>query len=155
MKLGKLESLIRRHGAAGVDTSVLIYHFQALPPLGALAADALGWLAEEDGFFLSTLTLTELLVKPLQSDAGRGVKELEQALESFPGLTWVAPDYRIAREAARLGARYGLKLADAVILATTIQSGAKVFLTNDGDFRKVRSREAIEIAVLEDYLEVK
>ena len=153
MKLKHLESLIRRPGRAGVDTSILIYHLQELPRFGPLASTVLGWLAEEDGFFLSTLSLAELLVKPLQSGTKKEVEELEKALLDFPGLTWVAPDYAIARESARLRAAHGLRLPDAIILATAIASGAKVFVTNDHGFRKIRSKEKIEIAVLEEYLE--
>jgi predicted nucleic acid-binding protein len=136
-----------------VDTSILIYHFEAAPVFGALASKLLEILAEGEGFVFSTISLAEILVKPFQIGGSRKAGELEHSLASIPGIELHPLRADISREGARLRAKHGLKLPDALILATALASGAGLFVTNDGEFRKIGSREKIQIALLEDYLE--
>jgi predicted nucleic acid-binding protein len=85
----------------------------------------------------SPITLSECLVHPLQ----RGLKELEAA---FLGLIvgGEQTDFRVTgsiegQEAARLRARYGLRLADAFQTAVAITSGCQAILTNDQTLEQV------------------
>jgi len=90
----------------------------------------------------STLTLTEIMVKPLRE--GRKNEALDYAftIENFPNLTVKAPDVAIAIKAAELRAVYDIKTPDALHLATAITSGAEVFVSQDVGLKRVK-----EIAV--------
>lgn len=112
----------------GVDTNCLIYLAE--------------WQGSERQRFLrkrvfdgsrqivvSTLALAEILVKAYQS--GRSAAAARSALESLPGVHFVAPTADIAQEAARIRAETGLRLPDAIHVATATVSGAEAFLTND------------------------
>ena len=61
-----------------------------------------------------------------------------QVLTASPGWSVVDVDAAVAESAARLRARYGLRLPDAIQLATAIRSGSSALVTHDRDFSKVR-----------------
>ncbi len=57
----------------------------------------------------------------------------------------------VARRAARLRADYHLKPVDALQIATALEVGATLLITNDQGLRKLAPH--IEIAILKDFIE--
>jgi len=138
----------------GLDSSILIYHLEDLPPYSALTEAVFVALAE--GKFtavLSTISVTELLVKPFAEGRAERVAACEAFLQGLPHARWVAPHPEIAREAARLRASYRLRTPDALLVATALVEGAKGFLTNDQALRRVEAGEELHVVVLEEYVE--
>jgi len=84
---------------------------------------------------VSTLALAEILVKVYQS--GLSGAATRAALESLPGIHFVAPSADIAQEAARIRAATRFRLPDAVHIATAAVSGAEAFLTNDAQLDRL------------------
>lgn len=76
------------------------------------------------------------------------VAEARAALEAPPGLGILPVSADIAQEAARIRAATGVRLPDAVQLASAIAAGADAFLTNDR--RLQRPGTGIEVMVLDD-----
>jgi predicted nucleic acid-binding protein len=62
----------------------------------------------------------------------------------------VPPGYDIAQEAAQLRAGYGLRVPDALLLATALHEDAQAFLTNDTRLRRLKA-EGLTVMVLADY----
>ena len=60
-------------------------------------------------------------------------------------------DEKVAKEGARLRARYGLRASDALHLAAALVHGATAFPTNDGEFRKAQGC-GLEILLLDELL---
>lgn len=145
-----LTGLLKEHKVLGLDTSVLIYHFEDVPPYSSLT-EALFAAAGEGAVELvvPTLCVTEFLVKPWARGEG-AAKEALALLLGLPNARFVAPGVEAAAEAARLRARYGLRTPDALLLATARAGGATAFLTNDRALLRVR--EGLTIVVLEDLL---
>jgi len=84
---------------------------------------------------LSTVTLAEVLTGPYGHGRDALGKQLEAALCEFD----VHPlSVSIAVEAARLRARYRLRLPDAIQLATALEIGAWGLVTHDRDFSAVQ-----------------
>lgn len=118
-----------------IDTAPLIYWLEDHPRWG----DAYGALFEglDAGRWqglLSTVTLAELLTGPLQQGREELAERYAAALSdpgSFQLASLTAP---IAVNAARLRARYRLRLPDAVQLATALQGGAQALVSHDRDF---------------------
>jgi predicted nucleic acid-binding protein len=76
----------------------------------------------------SVLLLPEVLAKPLKDGEADAVK----ALSGFLARLDLRPvDRATAQLATVLGARYNLRAADAVHLATAVNMGARRFLTNN------------------------
>jgi predicted nucleic acid-binding protein len=76
----------------------------------------------------SVSLIPELLTRPLRSQAAEEMDALAVLLGRLELLT---VDAGTARLAAVLGARYGLRVADAVHLATAVNAGADRFITNN------------------------
>ena len=125
------------------DADVLIY--AAAPALSDGAPIRALFDAAEDDTSVgigSVLLIPEVLTKPLRT----GDMEEARSLAAFLGRLDLAPvDRAIAQAAAALGARHGLKAADAVHLATAISLGADRFITNN---RKDFSSDIDEIDVV-------
>lgn len=141
-----LHSFLRRHDRIALDTNVFIYSFETHPKYVVSAREVLAWV-EHPGHsaITSTVTLTELLVKPYQSLEERVVRRMKSFLISYPNLEWVPADIEIADLAGRLRAEHGLKTPDAILAATTIQSAATGLVTNDVVFKRVPQFETLVI----------
>jgi predicted nucleic acid-binding protein len=76
----------------------------------------------------SVLLVPELLSKPIREQR---IAELERLEGLLARLELLDVNAVVASLAASLGARYRLRAADAVHLATAVDSGADRFITND------------------------
>lgn len=114
------------------DADVLIYAATPGHPLGEPVRDLFRRVAEDSGELSagvgSVLLLPEVLSKPLREEANA---EVEALAELLGRLELMPLDEMTAGIAAGLGARYGLRAADAVHLATAVSAGAERFITNN------------------------
>lgn len=92
---------------------------------------------------VSVITEAELLVRP-ERDDNQSARERIGDMLSEDGFWVVAVDRRIARRAAVLRGRQKFKLADAIILATAIETGCEAIVSNDGEWTK----KPVEIPVI-------
>ncbi len=136
-----------------LDSNCLIYGFDApgSPRSDFIRAAVFAPLAAGEMEALTSLiTLTELLVQPFERGLPERARELRAALEGLPGFSMVPVDADIASEAARIRGMTGLRVPDAIQVATAIVSGAAAVLTNDGRIGK--AAVDIEVVVLDHLL---
>ncbi len=117
------------------DADVLIYAAVPGHPLGRRVAPLVGPPGNQAPAGIgSVLLLPEVLGKPLRDGQASEVRILAGLLASLD----LRPlDMATAELATSLSARYGLRAADAVHLATAVSTGADRFITNNQrDFRK-------------------
>lgn len=124
-----------------VDSAPLIYWLEdhrsfAERYAGLFEAHADGQLT----LAISTITVAEVLAGPFKKGALALAKRYERALSALD-VEPVSP--AIAVSAARLRARYGLKLPDALQLATALEVGAEALVTHDRDFARVEGIRVI------------
>lgn len=137
-------------GLVYIDANVLIYSVERIEPYRSLLEPL--WEQAQSGSLTvvsSPVIVTEVLVKPLQE----GNSEIEaQYREVFASNVFRLLDasYALFEDAARLRADTGLKTPDALHAATALSAGCTLFITNDGDFRRV---EDLPIVVLDDLIE--
>lgn len=119
-----------------VDTAPIIYVLEAhakfarrFEPL--FAAHGEGRLA----LAVSTVTIAEVLAGPFTAGEEALARRYRTVLES-----WRVVDLtgEVAEQAARLRAKYRLKLPDAVQLASALAVNADAVVTHDRDLGKVR-----------------
>ena len=149
--MGGLTEKLTGAGVVGLDTSIFIYHLESNPAYAALTKTVFENL--EDGKFqgvTSTITLMELTVLPWRMGHENVSREYEAILVNFPNLSIVDIDRNVVRLAAKLRADYNVTPADALQVAASLQSGAKVFLTNDKRLSGLQT--VIEILILDDFL---
>ena len=84
---------------------------------------------------VTTITIAELLTGPLRAGEEALAKRYRAVLDS-----WLVVDFTsdIAESAARLRGTYGLKLPDAIQLASALVINAHALVTHDRDFAQVR-----------------
>ena len=82
----------------------------------------------------SKLTLAEALVKPFREGNERYQQIYREALQDRASFHLVSVTRPLLVESARLRASTGLRLPDAIHLATAREAGCSTLVTNDDDF---------------------
>lgn len=146
--MAALASALVGHKLVALDTSVWIYHFEGSAAYGQAADSILEAINQgRIGAVVSELVLLELLVAPLKKGAQDAADEIELILLHFPHLQLAPVTRGVLVRAAEIRARYGLRTPDAIMVATAVESGATLAVTNDDAWRKV---EEIKIVLLRD-----
>jgi predicted nucleic acid-binding protein len=112
------------------DTNLFIYLFEGHGDLSKQVVSLRqAMLARGDQLLTSTLTLGEVLVKPVQ----RGDEELARKYEdAIAGSALLLPfDAKAARVYAELRCDRSLRAPDAIQLACAAAAGVDLFITND------------------------
>lgn len=124
-----------------VDTCILIYALENDGPLGERARDAL--LSAPSKLVVSALVVHELLVVPLRRGDHVLIDRIEAAISSLSLVDIAFDDYL---GASALRAQHpGLKLADALHLATARAAGCSELWTNDSRLSPVAAGFAIDV----------
>lgn len=140
--------LVRRHQKVGLDSNLLIYLIDNIPPWADRVAELV--TAIEGGHIaavMSALGLTEVLSGPSRDhDLGR-LERIHDEIQAIAGLTIVPLGAEVAVDAAVIWGMRGMPLADAIHLATARAAGATAFVTND---RRLRGSAKLEVVYLDD-----
>lgn len=149
--MGHLSERLASHTVIGLDTAIFIYHLEAHPRYLPLTQELLaGVQAGRWTAITSTVTVMELTVRPWQMDRPAVAREYETLLAHFPHLTLADVTRDVARRAAQLRARYRLRPADALQVATALVHGATAFVTNDRALKRLTP--ALDVIVLDDLI---
>jgi predicted nucleic acid-binding protein len=97
----------------------------------------------------SSLTLTEVLVKPLKDNDATLITAYRDLLLKSRYLAIVAIDTTIADRAAHLRAKYNLKTPDALQVAAALVDGCDGFLTNDSGLKRISEISVLVVDELE------
>jgi len=148
--LSRLRAFLQRHRTIALDTSVIIYQWDANIRYLPLTDFIFSWIERGDSqAVVSTVAMTELLVQPYRDADEQRVNHLYGLLATYPNLDWIALDLEIADIAARLRAIDRLQTPDALHAATAVRCRATGLITNDPAFERV---DAFETLVLDQLL---
>ncbi|MCG6116824.1 MAG: PIN domain-containing protein [Aquimonas sp.] len=124
-----------------VDAAPIIYTLEAHERYAARFAPLFQrHAAGELSLAVTTVTLAEVLAGPLKAGEEALAKRYRAVLESWR-VVELSGD--IAESAARLRAQYGLKLPDAIQLASALSINAEALVTHDRDFSRVRGMRVL------------
>jgi predicted nucleic acid-binding protein len=132
-----------------LDTNLFIYVFEQNPEFGEKAKAALEHI--ENGFVVgiaSSVSLTEILVKPIREGNLTLEKQYKLLFSHFPNLTILPIDNVVAEQAAYLRGKYNIKTPDALIVATALVANADLFITNDQRLEIVKEIKCVAIGQL-------
>ncbi len=147
-----LRERLEAHQFIGLDSSIFIYHFEA--NLNYLPLTELILAGVEQGTYgavTSTVTIMEITVHPWRAGRSDIAREYEVLLVHFPNLKVVEATREVARKAAQLRAKYNIRPADALQVATAVVSGATVWVSNDKKLKRLEPE--IDVIILEDFIE--
>jgi len=149
--MDRLRSLLMKHERVGLDTPIFIYHLESNPVYLPLTTELLGMVRNGAAVAVtSTITLMEINVRPLQLGRADVADEYELLISRFPNLHLYEVSIPVARIAAELRAKYRLRPADALQVATALHFDATLFVSND-DKLKAAANE-ITMLMLKDLL---
>jgi predicted nucleic acid-binding protein len=112
------------------DTNLFIYLIEDYGDLSARVAELRRrMLVRGDQLYTSTLTLGEVLVKPLEADNAQLARHYEEAL--MRGTTLASFDAGAARQYALIRRDRTVRPPDAIQLACAAQAHIDLFITND------------------------
>ena len=150
--MGNLTSLIEGKLVA-FDSAPLIYYLEEHPRYSAVSNELFDAIREKVVLGLtSILTLMEVLVLPLRAGRGSLANDYRRLLNHTRGLTLFPVDRAICERAAKVRADHSwLRTPDALQVATALEHGAQVIVTNDNRWKRLKE---IPVVVLEDYLTV-
>lgn len=135
-----------------LDTSVIIAYLDRRDRASGIAADVVDGLVRSgrNPAVVSMVTVAEVLVGPQRHRNDALHAEIIEFLTLLPGLVLRAVDLEVAQRAATLRARYRLRLADALIVATGLSAGAGGIVSNDREWRSMLPTEIGALLVLLD-----
>ncbi len=115
-----------------LDTAPLIYFIEGHSVYQEKLMEC--FVANDKGdfsFITSSITLLEVLVKPLKEGKPKLVSQYKKILLGASGIHIAEISNDIAEGAARLRAKYSLKTPDAIQIATALENQVDYFFTND------------------------
>jgi predicted nucleic acid-binding protein len=136
--LARLDAALGESERVLLDSSALIAFHQPAElahPLARRLLERIGQDADPLTGFYSMVTAAELLVRPIRA----GIAELgfmHAFLTSYPNLHGLPMDLHVAQQAATLRVAVGLRLPDAIVVASGLLAGCEAIVTNDGEWRK-------------------
>lgn len=114
-----------------LDSVICIYAVEGAPSFKARAqARLIALRAAGDEPAVSDLTWLECRVKPIRLGDAVSLSDMEAFLTASDVVRIPMPP-AVYERACRIRAAHGFKLADALHLATAVESGCALFLTND------------------------
>jgi len=134
----------------GLDSMCFIYQFADHPEFGALTNLIFTLLEEQKiSAVTSTVTVTEVFVKPEEANDQLTINEYEKVFKHLPNLEIIPVDFSLARLASKLRGRYrGIKTADSIQVAAALLKGCRGFITNDNALKQIKE---IEVIVIKDF----
>lgn len=126
------------------DTNVWVYAVESYP---AFIQELIVLLQSIDQgnqiAITSELSLAEVLVEPLQEQNKARQDAYKRAIVNRNNVFVVPVLREILIDAAQVRADTGLKLPDAIHVATAVRSQCSTFLTNDGQLKSLRSLNVV------------
>jgi predicted nucleic acid-binding protein len=127
---------LSRARQALLDTNAFIYYLSGEQPYLQVLQPLFRRIQEGSlSVIVSAITEAELLVRP-ERDDNAVAKERVADLLSEHGIYVLPVDRRIARRAAAIRGRHRMALADAIIVATAVETDCDVIVGNDGEWSR-------------------
>ena len=144
----KLVALLKGIDSIFIDTAPFIYYIEAYEKYIEAVDPLFSYISHGHiTAYTSFITLIEVLIKPIEEKDKRLVCKYEDLLTNSKGLILTDMDKNIAVESAKLRVKYRIKIPDAIQVASGLVNGAKAFITNDSNLKKIKE---IKVIVLED-----
>lgn len=133
-----------------LDTAPLIYFIEGHSTYQSVLTSLFDFNDKGSfSFVTSTVTLLEVLVKPLREGQTAVAKQYRDILINAQGIEIIDINSTIAEQAALLRAKYNVRTPDAIQLATSIEAGADYFLTNDNRLKAISEAAVITVSELQ------
>ena len=138
MSVADLDAALGGSDRVLLDSSTLIAYHNPEERSHVLARHLLNRVADDHDSiraYFSVVTATELLIRPIQT-AADDFTFMHQFLTTFPHLNVLPIDLTVAVQAATIRATTGIRLPDALVIASGLLAGCEAIVTNDDQWRR-------------------
>jgi predicted nucleic acid-binding protein len=145
-----LTNLLEQAHTIFIDTAPVIYFVEKKEPYWSLCN--LFFDQIDNGQLLgmiSPITIAESFYYPYKKEQQTLLRAFEQRLLNNSRIKVIPLTAVIAQRSAKLRAEYNLGLADALQIATAIETNCDLFLTNDQQLQRVTGLSGLQIVILE------
>ena len=150
MELSLLKTL-KGIDSVAIDTSPFIYYIEEHKDYIRVIDPLFNLMGQSKIIaYTSVVTLIEVLTRPIEENNNELVATYEKLLTSSENLILVDIDKQMGVESAKLRAKYNIRTPDAIQLAAGLVNGAKVFITNDANLKKIKE---IKVVILDDFIQ--
>lgn len=133
MSAARLDAALGPSTRVLLDTSTLIAYHQPAEAAHALAKHVLVRIGNQTdplvGYY-AMVTAAELLIRPIRTGTAE-LTFMHEFLTGSPKLRGLVMDFAVAQQAATVRAATGLRLPDAIVVASGLLAGCEAILTND------------------------
>ncbi len=137
MTVAALDKAIGNAERVLLDSSALIAYHSHLERAHPLAKHLLNRIEDNSdslrGFF-SVVSAAELLIRPHRAGPAE-FTFMHTFLTGFPNLTALPMDLPVATQAATIRSIAGLRLPDAILIASGLLTGCEVIISNDENWK--------------------
>jgi predicted nucleic acid-binding protein len=140
-------SILSNAKKIALDTNIFIYVIEQSSEFGETAKALLEQV--ECGTLsavASSVSLTEILVKPIREGNRSLEKQYKLLFTHFPNLSIVPVDNSVAEKAAYLRGTYNIKTPDALIVASAMIADAELFITNDARLEQIKEIQCVALS---------
>jgi predicted nucleic acid-binding protein len=146
----KIEQAIAGVKLLFLDTAPVIYYLEGHPTFAPLIRSIFERVSDGDLPAVSSpITLAECSSIPYLQKLPELKQDLADILAMNKNIIFRITDEVVVIEAVKMRVKYGLKLADAIQVATAIVCNCDGFLTNDPALSKVTEIRSIVVSELE------
>ena len=132
------ERVLKNTNRIGLDTPVLIYHFEDISPYTELTTRILGSVAAGTKLILSVISIAEILAGPWREGQADRARVIEEGVQALPGLMVRDVTRKTAVSAAQLRGITSLPLPDTLIIASLLEGDAQIIVTNDAKWKAAK-----------------
>ncbi len=147
--MNKITDILNNISKVFLDTAPLIYYIEGSTNFFSIVDVFFQGLKSRNiPAIVSPITLAECLVMPVKLNQAQIQKNFIDFLTNNREIEMVCIDSEIAVKASELRSIYGLKLPDALQIATAILSQCDAFLTNDAGLKRVTELQILVVGEL-------
>jgi len=134
-----------------IDTAPIIYYIEAHSQFGPVTKEIFQTFHSGKSMaFTSVITITEVLPKPIKIGNMELAIRFMEFLKYGKNFELIEISSDIAEKAGNIRGYYtDLRTMDAIQIATALDIGAEVFITNDTKLKQIKD---IRVLVLKDYI---
>jgi len=151
-KVDQFVEALSTHTNLTLDTNTIIYFLDGVPKFVDLLTPLfemieLGRLKAT----ISVITEAELLVKPHREGNTAAIEAVMFFLDDFPNLKVISVSREIGRQASEISAELNIRLPDAIILATALNTKSDLLLGNDLKLMR-KATSCLPTVILNNYI---
>ncbi len=146
--MGKIKNILKNNRHIGLDSNIIIYFLDGDQRYANSCREIFSSIEKKKNIGVtSDLSYLESAVPAMRTKDVATLTLIKGFFLQMPGLKVVMPNFEILDKALYLRAVYNMKTIDAIQLATAIENGWTLFVTND---KKITRVKEIEYLYLDD-----